>query len=299
MHCTIQFWTKRANSWWHSEPRAGWQQPETFSLRSMSDTPLTSLQLSQKIEEADFYLERSWSPRPLQAQPEERLISRVCWFVAQFPLLLLPHSVASSKHSNDSGSQLVVLLRSVEETITDGFQKWPMHLTRVPVTYKKQWASTASSPHLCFHHEQETSPNDRFCFLLPTTKRKKKKKKIILSAPSGLTEAPAAGDYVPLAPLPDPTEEGAGPIRAAPLDLARRKAATQPALLSHIKQEKSVLVTQLSLRTTKWVEVFKHSKKKGKKKKDLSKCTQRNTTKNPPTANLKNKQKPQINAIKV
>lgn len=176
MHCTIQFWTKRANSWWHSEPRAGWQQPETFSLRSMSDTPLTSLQLSQKIEEADFYLERSWSPRPLQAQPEERLISRVCWFVAQFPLLLLPHSVASSKHSNDSGSQLVVLLRSVEETITDGFQKWPMHLTRVPVTYKKQWASTASSPHLCFHHEQETSPNDRFCFLLPTTKRKKKKK---------------------------------------------------------------------------------------------------------------------------
>lgn len=89
-----------------------------------------------------------------------------------------------------------------------------------------------------------------FAFSFPQPKGKKKKK-IILSAPSGLTEAPAAGDYVPLAPLPDPTEEGAGPIRAAPLDLARRKAATQPALLSHIKQEKSVLVTQLSLRTTK------------------------------------------------
>lgn len=105
---------------------------------------------------------------------------------------------------------------------------------------------------------------------------------------SGLTEAPAAGGQVPVR-LPRPNggkaayEEGEAPIRAAPHKLARRKAATQPALLSHTKQEKSVFVTQLSLSTMKWAEIFKHSKKK--KTKICQNASKETPLKYPATAN--------------
>lgn len=189
-------------------------------------------------------------------------------------------TVASSKHPNDLGSRLVASLRSVEGTVTGGFQKWPMHLTRVPVKYKHSVHQPHHLQPWSSHHEQAMSPNDGFCFLLPTIEKKKK-----LSAFSGFTEAPAAGGHVPVGPPPTQWRKGSLWGRWGTHPCYTPQAATQPALLSHTKQEKIRVCHSAEPQhyEVSWgLQTFKEERNN-----NLSKCNQRKTTKNPYYSKLK------------